>query len=111
MRIILSLIFVFFVVLSAGASDPMALWPKGAPGEKGDIGPERTNLTKPDDKGRGGKPLMRIVNVSIPTLTLYQPSGDKNTGAAVVVCPGGGYGMLALDLEELKYANGSIQSA
>jgi acetyl esterase/lipase len=45
-----------------------------------------------------GKPVIRIGNVSAPTLTLYTPSG-KNTGAAVVVFPGGGYRILAIDLE------------
>jgi len=45
-----------------------------------------------------GKPVIRLGNVSTPTLTLYTPQG-KNTGAAVVVFPGGGYGILAIDLE------------
>lgn len=34
-------------------------------------------------------------NVTPPTLTRYDPSPGKKTGASVVVCPGGGYGMLA----------------
>lgn len=33
--------------------------------------------------------------VDIPTVTVYSPPADKASGAAVVVCPGGGYGMLA----------------
>ena len=37
-------------------------------------------------------------NVTRPTMTIYSPTG-KNTGAAVVVFPGGGYQMLAIDLE------------
>jgi acetyl esterase/lipase len=45
-----------------------------------------------------GKPLIRLGNVTVPTLTLYKPSG-KGTGAAVVVFPGGGYNILAIDLE------------
>jgi acetyl esterase/lipase len=45
-----------------------------------------------------GKPLHVIQNVSRPTLTVYAPIG-KNTGAAVVVFPGGGYKALAIDLE------------
>jgi acetyl esterase/lipase len=44
------------------------------------------------------KPVIRIGNVSLPTLTLYTPQG-RNTGAAVVVFPGGGYRILAIDLE------------
>ncbi len=85
-------------VLTAKASEPIKLWPNGAPGEKGDIGEER-DMTKPSDGLTGGKTVIRLGNVSVPTLTVYQPPPDKNTGAAVVVCPGGGYSILAMDLE------------
>jgi acetyl esterase/lipase len=88
----------FLAVLTAQASEPMTLWPKGAPGEKDDIGVERDTTTPKDDL-LGGKKVVRIGNVSTPTLTLYRPPQDKDTGAAVVVCPGGGYNILAMDLE------------
>jgi len=45
-----------------------------------------------------GKPVVRLTNVSNPTITLYSPSG-KSGGAAVVVFPGGAYRVLAIDLE------------
>ena len=45
-----------------------------------------------------GRPWTFISNVSRPTLTVYSPTG-KNTGAAVIVFPGGGYQILAIDLE------------
>ena len=45
-----------------------------------------------------GRPYIRLTNVSTPTITLYKPTG-KNTGAAVVVFPGGGYQILSIDLE------------
>ncbi len=45
-----------------------------------------------------GKPVIVVKNVSRPTMTIYAPTG-KNTGAAVVVFPGGGYEILAIDLE------------
>jgi acetyl esterase/lipase len=47
----------------------------------------------------GGKPVVRLGNVRVPTITLYQPPSGMDTGLAVVVCPGGGYGILAVDLE------------
>jgi len=78
--------------------DPMPLWPGEAPGEKGDIGEEK-DMTKPKDGLVGGRSLIRLGNVSKPTLTVYRPPKDKDTGASVVVCPGGGYSILALDLE------------
>jgi acetyl esterase/lipase len=40
-----------------------------------------------------------LSHVSVPTFALYRPAPDRDTGAAVVVCPGGGYGILAIDLE------------
>ena len=45
-----------------------------------------------------GKPVVGISNVTQPTMTVYSPTGN-NTGAAVVVFPGGGYQGLAIDLE------------
>jgi acetyl esterase/lipase len=56
-------------------------------------------MSKPGEGLVAGKPLIRLGNVSDPTLTVYRPAKDKDTGTAVVVCPGGGYSILALDLE------------
>ena len=56
------------------------------------------DTTTAKDNLIAGKPVVRLSNVSAPTLTLYPPKG-KNTGAAVVVFPGGGYRILAIDLE------------
>jgi len=55
-------------------------------------------MTTAKDNLIAGKPLIRLGNVSTPTLTFY-PAKVKNTGAAVVVFPGGGYNILAIDLE------------
>jgi acetyl esterase/lipase len=46
----------------------------------------------------GGRPWTYVNNVSQPTLTVYSPQG-RNTGAAIVVFPGGGYNVLAIDIE------------
>jgi acetyl esterase/lipase len=73
------------------------LWPQGAPGAQPSSAPE-IDTTKPADSLIAGKPLVRLGNVSIPTMTLY-PAKGKNTGAAVIVFPGGGYQILAIDLE------------
>lgn len=73
---------------AAAAADPavtehqvVTLWPGGAPGAKG-------NDPKTD----------------IPTLTVWLPRPETATGAAVVVCPGGGYAMLAVDHEGKQVA-------
>ena len=75
----------------------LPIWPHGAPGAQPNPGPEIDTTTAKDNL-IAGKPLIRLGNVSTPTLTLYTPRG-KNTGAAVVVFPGGGYRILAIDLE------------
>jgi acetyl esterase/lipase len=64
-------------------------------------GPEVSG-TVVDSNGKkklvGGKPWIYVDKVSQPTMTVYAPAGH-NTGAAVVVFPGGGYNVLAIDLE------------
>jgi len=79
-------------------SEPIPLWPKGAPDEKGDVGEEH-DTTKADGGLVAGQRVIRLGNVSKPTITLYRPAKEKDTGTAVVVCPGGGYSILAMDLE------------
>jgi acetyl esterase/lipase len=80
-------------------AESIAVWPDKVPGEKGDIGPE-ADTTKPGQDGSDPKNyVIRTGNVSHPTLTVYHPPKDKDTGAAVLVCPGGGYSILALNLE------------
>ncbi len=84
-----------------GAEKPTTLqvWPDEVPGEKGDIDEER--LLPP----KGEKPVDRLTNVTKPTITVYKPVGEKDTGAAVLICPGGGYNILAMDLEGTEVAD------
>lgn len=82
-------------MLLLAAPQEIALWPSGAPGEKGEFGPEQ-DTTKPKDNLIAGKPVIRLGNVSKPTITIYPAA---KPGPAVVVFPGGGYHILAMDLE------------
>lgn len=82
-------------VLAFGALEEIPLWPNGAPGEKGNLGPEK-DTTKPTDNLIAGKPVIRLGNVNKPTITIYPAA---KPGPAVVVFPGGGYTILAMDLE------------
>jgi acetyl esterase/lipase len=93
-----SLWLALFMVLNAMADEPMALWPHGAPGPTTNLGPE-IDISKPGEDLIAGRSIIRLRNVTNPTITVYPAPKDKNTGAAVVVCPGGGYEILALDLE------------
>jgi acetyl esterase/lipase len=73
------------------------VWPGAAPGLPASPAAEADTTTAKDNL-IAGRPLVRLGNVSVPTLTLYKPA-TNNTGAAVVVFPGGGYNILAMDLE------------
>jgi acetyl esterase/lipase len=75
----------------------IALWPGSAPGAPANL-PAEADTTTAKDNLIAGRPLIRLGNVSSPTLTLYQPR-NGSAGAAVVVFPGGGYHILAIDLE------------
>ena len=77
------------VVPEVRAAEPpvIKLWDGPAPGEvEGEVGEEGL---RPDDRFR------ILQNVSEPRITIFSPDKDKNTGTAVVVCPGGGYSILA----------------
>lgn len=78
----------------AGEPTVLDVWPGKAPGEVGKIGAEKTLEDRP-----GARKVQRITNVTQPTLKVFRPAKDKDTGAAVVICPGGGYSILAWDLE------------
>ncbi len=107
MRSVLILLAVTIIPATVSAQAPawqpapghttLPLWTGVAPGAELNAAPEVDTTTSKDNL-IAGKPLVRLGNVSIPTLTLYPPAG-KNTGAGVVVFPGGGYRILAIDLE------------
>ncbi|MBN8249015.1 MAG: alpha/beta hydrolase, partial [Verrucomicrobia bacterium] len=83
---------------SAAPSAPVPLWKGPAPGDTPPTGVEK-DLSKPGEGLVAGRPLIRLGHVSEPTLQVFRPPADHDTGAAVVVCPGGAYHILALDLE------------
>lgn len=83
------------LLLSANAAEPkvIKLWPDKAPGETKDIGPEKYHEPKsPND-------VKRLTNVSEPTISIYAPAKDKANGCVVIVAPGGGYSILAIEHE------------
>ena len=79
-------------------SKPILLWNRTAPGEKGDIGEEHDTTPK-NEEGKPKDGIIRLGNVTRPTITIFRPNKKKDTGASVIVCPGGGYHILAYDLE------------
>ena len=90
------LVSALLVCGSAVAAEPAVvdLWPGKPPGETAPIGEETVQPQKPGD------PITkRITNVAHPTLTIYRPERSLDTGAAVIVAPGGGYNILAFNHE------------
>jgi len=68
------------------------LWPGPAPGSEDWNYPERVTLQPPDS-------TRRIANVTRPTLTVFLPEPSLSNGAAIVICPGGGFRWLSFDNE------------
>src|SRR5438105_659077 len=87
----------------AGADQPLvvALWPGKAPDETGTIGAERVRMSPKLDRKQVEvtEPTRMVTNVTRPTVTIYRPAKDKDTGTAVLICPGGGYWNLYWQLE------------
>jgi acetyl esterase/lipase len=78
----------------------LKLWQGSAPGEKaGVIGEEKA------EPGKETPPIIRVHNVTEPTLTVYQPDSEKATGTCVLIFPGGGYGILAYNHEGTEIAH------
>ena len=77
------------------------IWPGVIPDARPVEGPEESGPVV-DRAGKrklvAGMPWTYVANVSKPTMTVYSPKG-RNTGAAIVVFPGGGYNVLAIDHE------------
>lgn len=100
----------FALLIALGGSiafgvEPLTLnvWPGKPPGEIKELPPE-ADQTKPQDKLIAGRRIIKLGNVSTPQLAVYRPAKEKDTGAAVVICPGGGHHILAYDLEGTEVA-------
>lgn len=79
------------------AADPevIKLWPKGAPNAKAGMAAEQVTTKAGGLYGT----QVSVTNVSEPTLTVFLPPRDQACGAAVIVCPGGGYTYLEMSKE------------
>ena len=87
------------------ASDPqvIAVWLGKAPGEAADA-PAESEVTEGGPKMVAGKKIYLLTNVSKPELAIYKPEPANDTGASVIICPGGGHRLLAYDLEGTEVA-------
>lgn len=105
MKSLLAFATLLFIVGSIRAAEPVTitLWPAKPPGETKDLPPEM-DIAKADDKPVGDRKIIKLTNVSKPTLAIYHPAKEIDTGAAVIVCPGGGHRILAYDHEGTETA-------
>jgi acetyl esterase/lipase len=101
----LSLFACLLATRAAAAQSPLVvdIWPGKVPGDVGigGDGKEKFFELKVDGKPYqvGGKPTKWLTNVTKPTITTYLPAKEKNTGTAMLICPGGGYHNLGWDVE------------
>jgi acetyl esterase/lipase len=93
----LSLLVSLVVTIPAFSAEPLVIdvWPGKTPADVGIKGQETSRIHQSPLVG----PTKLITNVTKPTLTIYQPAKDKNTGTAMLICPGGGYWDLYWELE------------
>jgi acetyl esterase/lipase len=86
-----------------GADKPrvVQVWPGKAPDENANIPPEKVLLSPKLTRKQVEvtEPTTMVTNVTEPTLTIYRPSKDRDTGTAMLICPGGGYWNLYWQLE------------
>ncbi|WP_234572563.1 alpha/beta hydrolase [Rhodohalobacter sp. 614A] len=92
-KITLSLIFLFAFNISYGQK-VLPLWPDEIPNSQQT---DKTEIHEIND-------ILRIGQVQVPTLEIYLPTKRHSTGQAVVICPGGGYRILAYDWEGTNIA-------
>jgi acetyl esterase/lipase len=93
----------FCVANVAIAAEPLVIdvWPGRPPDESTEMGPERTRLSPKLDRKKVEvtEETRLITGVTRPTITIYRPAPEKDTGTAMLICPGGGYWDLYWQLE------------
>src|SRR2546430_4990747 len=91
------------VAASAAAAEPLVIeiWPGKVPDESGNIGAERFRMSPALDSKQVEvtEPTRMITDVTKPTVTIYRPPKEKDSGTAMLICAGGGYWNLYWQLE------------
>ena len=89
------------VLIAADKPIVVEIWPGKAPDEVGGIGDEKVVMSPKLDRKQVEvtESTRMVTNVTKPTITIYRPAKDKDTGAAMLICPGGGYWNLYWQIE------------
>ena len=91
------LLNLFFINVFSQKKDMISLWPGKVPGEsKPKAAPAADTKTKDN--------VFRYAEVTDPALEVFLPDKSVSNGSAVIICPGGGYNILAYDLEGTEIA-------
>lgn len=90
-----------------GGGTQTLLWPDDVPLAKPDSG-DRPEATGNGSPTVGGRRWHWATYVTRPTMTIYRPRG-RNTGAAMLVLPGGGFYAVAMDLEGTEVCDWAVQ--
>lgn len=96
------LVLIAFTMLSMSSysqkPEPVYLWPGQVPAETGN---KHEPVQTPNKEGE----VIRLTDVTNPSFLVFKPSNEKNNGAGVIVCPGGGYSILAINKEGTEIAD------
>ncbi len=100
-----TLVFLLTTSLTSSAQEkdqPLTiyLWPGANDGQN-----KEHDISKPGEGLVDGKPVIRLTDITQPTITIYEAPKNIAAHAAVIVCPGGGYSILAIDLEGVEVCN------
>src|SRR5437879_2422238 len=95
-KALLAMVLLPAIIVAAAETKEIPLWPNGAPGSEGKTDKEIVQ--------RGASGERSVYSIHNPSITPYLPPKDKTTGAAVIVIPGGGHRVLAIDHEGYNVA-------
>ncbi|MCB0650623.1 MAG: alpha/beta hydrolase [Saprospiraceae bacterium] len=99
MKLIFSTITILLLsgILNGQTRDTIYLWPDEVPGETGaKHAPIQTDNTSGD--------VIRLTDITNPALIVFEPDKKSDSGAGIIICPGGGYNILAIDKEGYEIA-------
>jgi acetyl esterase/lipase len=97
-------LYSFCLTASADEATPIRLWDDTPPGPASLTSGDEQDMTRPTDNLVGGSRIIKLGNVSSPELQVFLPPRETSNGGAVLVCPGGGFSILAWDLEGTEVA-------
>jgi len=106
LRTTLLMLLSSMVCIIATAEQPkrIRLWEDAPPGAAAKTSGDEQDMTKPTDNLVGGGRIIKLGNVSAPELHIFLPPKEIANRGAVLVCPGGGFSILAWDLEGTEVA-------